>query len=815
MIVTNANPLRIDPSRTSLLRMQLVREFTKRYSLLASRIRNLVDVGDAFGLRQTFNTAENELLTENTRWRFATDPQKVQEFQGWLKQELEMVVPANAADGAYWKEYTQQAYDKGQGRAFSDTRKPALQSDARGVSDFYNGTREEFLRSSFGRAVAVEKVQGLAARVYSDLQGVNAAMSAKMSRTLTDGLAQGKNPRVIARDLIRDVEGIGKHRAMLLARTEIVRAHAEGQLDAFERLGVTELGVMAEWSTAGDDRVCGLCQALEGVVMTIGEARGLIPRHPQCRCVYIPANVGEPKNDTRKVLWKDPDTSAVSLKTVETQRGATKLAKARDASIRREIPKKQVGKRTLAEQKQLTPWAGADTRFAKTRPTPLLEKGLPKPPSIKPVAPVVPKPKPFAGPETIKSFATKAKAGTVPPTNLLGEKKFSRFITGVDKTTIDGVEQNVVVIFDVMAKDTGKKAFTEALTELKKLGMPIKVDNVTTKKFMDGLLRRGFKPRGTKGALWVPEKLPVKPIPKPIPKPKPTVKAVDKTEVMRKELAAQKAKTEAARIKLAETEAKVAATRKELEIAQKEKALRDAEIAAQKKEAADLKKEIKRVNAKTRAIDKQLQAQDIAHDEALRKAREEAAEKSRAVVKKKSARRATATDKGDTMAEQKLAIKETAKDYGIAEKDLKEVFDDMRQQRLQVDELLRAQKTSLHKDIGLTQGEIRDLNNAGLDFTAQEPAIIRRLGNTQRSRNMARSLRRFDEKAQQAIQHYPELLPIDAGNPSADHAQAVWEKLVDDMPPLITKTDPKVMRQAAEYVKLHKPTPDDLSDIPF
>ena len=48
---------------------------------------------------------------------------------------------------------------------------------------------------------------------------------------------------------------------------------------AFEALGVEELGVAVEWATAGDEAVCELCEALEGVVLKIEEARGMLPRH--------------------------------------------------------------------------------------------------------------------------------------------------------------------------------------------------------------------------------------------------------------------------------------------------------------------------------------------------------------------------------------------------------------------------------------------------------------------------------------------------------------------------------------------------------
>ena len=75
---------------------------------------------------------------------------------------------------------------------------------------------------------------------------------------------------------------------MTLARTEVINAYTEGTLDSYERLGVEEVQGRAEWSTAGDDRVCPQCAGMEGAVFTIREARGLIPLHPNCRCAWLP-----------------------------------------------------------------------------------------------------------------------------------------------------------------------------------------------------------------------------------------------------------------------------------------------------------------------------------------------------------------------------------------------------------------------------------------------------------------------------------------------------------------------------------------------
>lgn len=225
-----------------------------------------------------------ELRTQNQRFAFRSSAEQVRLFQEWLAAEIQLgVIQTTAAnvENAYWTEFIRRGYEKGAGRAFDDVRKPALASGKEQLA-FFDGTRAEFLRQSFAQPETVEKVKLLAGRVFTELKGVTDAMSAQMSRALAEGLVQGKNPRAIAKDLVDRVDKIGINRARLIARTEIIRAHAEGQLDAMERLGVEEVGVMVEWSTAGDDRVCPLCQPLEGVVFKLKEARGLIPRHPQC-----------------------------------------------------------------------------------------------------------------------------------------------------------------------------------------------------------------------------------------------------------------------------------------------------------------------------------------------------------------------------------------------------------------------------------------------------------------------------------------------------------------------------------------------------
>lgn len=269
------NPLRIDPTRTTGVRRAFIAALKGRFARLRAKVYKLVAEEDAFGLKQP----SHDPFTVNRRWAYRPDAEKVRAFRDWLRTQIGQDLTGQAEE-ELWKRYVEEGFRRGAGRAFDDVNRAKRFRPGQG--DFYAGSREQFLRSSFGRPVAVEKVKLLASRAYDDLEGVTSAMSTAMVRTLADGLVEGKNPRDIAADLVADVDGIGQRRATLIAQDAIIRTHAEGQLTAFEDLGVEELGVAAEWSSAGDDRVCESCFALEGVVLKVAEARGMLPRHPGC-----------------------------------------------------------------------------------------------------------------------------------------------------------------------------------------------------------------------------------------------------------------------------------------------------------------------------------------------------------------------------------------------------------------------------------------------------------------------------------------------------------------------------------------------------
>lgn len=251
--------------------------------------------------------------TVNAPWVAATDPQKVKAFGDWLRAQAKGRL-RSAGDEELWRDYARQGFEKGAARAFDDTRRSkAVQALDRESMAAYQGSRGEFLRSAFGNPVSVEKVQLLAQRSFADLENVTEDMATRLTRTLADGLVQGQSPHEIARTMADDID-VSRARAETIARSEIVRAHAEGQLTALEQLGVEEVGVAVEWTPTDDAKLCPRCAAMEGVVLKLAEARGLIPLHPGCRCAWVPANVGESdagRKDTKGEIDKAADAAGL------------------------------------------------------------------------------------------------------------------------------------------------------------------------------------------------------------------------------------------------------------------------------------------------------------------------------------------------------------------------------------------------------------------------------------------------------------------------------------------------------------------------
>lgn len=277
------NPLRIDPSRTALLRRAFAAQMQKRFDRLRRAVWKYLITEDALGLAGPALNAP--------RYQFLTDDKKLKQFNQWLKSQIDQgILEINPETGdplglsPWLYTYVDSAYRKGLVRAYTE----AHQEEQGQEQPFYEGTRAGFLESAFGRPERISKLRLLHTRAYESLKGVTAQMASTMSRVLADGMANGHGPMKIARNLSNSITGVPLQRAKAIARTETINAHANGQLDGLQDLGVEEVSAEVEWSTAGDDAVCPRCQEMEGKIFTIDEARGLIPLHTNCRCAWSP-----------------------------------------------------------------------------------------------------------------------------------------------------------------------------------------------------------------------------------------------------------------------------------------------------------------------------------------------------------------------------------------------------------------------------------------------------------------------------------------------------------------------------------------------
>lgn len=125
---------------------------------------------------------------------------------------------------------------------------------------------------------------GLIKRVTDDLR-------AEIRSTITQGIIQGQSIPQIARQLTKGT-GLTKgtfprveKRAVVIARTETIRAFSQGVQWQFQQHGIHRV----RWMTARDERVCKWCGPLDGLVFPLGALpMGGPPLHPQCRCFIRP-----------------------------------------------------------------------------------------------------------------------------------------------------------------------------------------------------------------------------------------------------------------------------------------------------------------------------------------------------------------------------------------------------------------------------------------------------------------------------------------------------------------------------------------------
>jgi SPP1 gp7 family putative phage head morphogenesis protein len=125
------------------------------------------------------------------------------------------------------------------------------------------------VNSSFHNATFSDRIW-----MYQDL------LRDDLDKLLQQGLIQGKNPRVLARE-VKKKFGASTYNAERLMRTELARVQTEAQKQSFERNGFDFYEFIV------NSGCCSVCQAISGKRFRVDKmmpGKNAPPMHPHCRC---------------------------------------------------------------------------------------------------------------------------------------------------------------------------------------------------------------------------------------------------------------------------------------------------------------------------------------------------------------------------------------------------------------------------------------------------------------------------------------------------------------------------------------------------
>lgn len=289
-----------DPTRTLTLRRAFEAEMKRRYARLKRVVVESVVENDAFGLLPS--NRPGLVLQEAARPnQFANMPfdQQVDAFEEWFQAEeariLEEYQYGQMQQGeenrhSWLYPFLLLGFLKGLRRAKTEMAKAgyAVQPYPQNIAP----------AAMLQPAAVRQRLSYIHKRSFLGLKNIISATDSALRRIIGQALLEGVHPREAARRIVNTIDTIGRKRAILLARTEMIAAHHSAMMAMYREAGLLEIRLQAEWLTAGDGRVCPLCheraQRDNGMgpgIYTLDQVESMIPVHPNCRCIALPRDI--------------------------------------------------------------------------------------------------------------------------------------------------------------------------------------------------------------------------------------------------------------------------------------------------------------------------------------------------------------------------------------------------------------------------------------------------------------------------------------------------------------------------------------------
>lgn len=160
-------------------------------------------------------------LVVNAKYFFLLDSYTVDALLNVLSNFVDSVLLTGSTRAPWlFESYVKVAYQRGTNQTFQNlsVQSPAYSS---GRGDFAAILRSE----PYQRRLGLQR-----ARTYESMKGLSEQVKSNMGRVLTEGVARGQNPRIIAKQLTQQA-GIEQVRARKIARTEVPMALRRARWD--------------------------------------------------------------------------------------------------------------------------------------------------------------------------------------------------------------------------------------------------------------------------------------------------------------------------------------------------------------------------------------------------------------------------------------------------------------------------------------------------------------------------------------------------------------------------------------------------------
>ena len=278
-------PGRADPTQTTSYQRSLARFLRGKVGELDAEIRGLI---------------QDQRIFE-TQWSRLSDAQQSRAFAEWLDGKIDDTVLAAVETDDRVRTIVENAAERGLKDARASIRQAARRPiDEGGLSSEEMRALEEqlpdpemLIREREMQRVIDREIEELRQRVKSHMDD----FAGDARQITSNGLVAGVGASTIASDIIERGQ-VAKSNVTASASAQVVNTFNTRKVEDYwdEVEADLEIEADVEYRTAGDDKVCELCQRLEARDWTLEEAAEFnIPgdTHPHCRCTFQVTQVGD------------------------------------------------------------------------------------------------------------------------------------------------------------------------------------------------------------------------------------------------------------------------------------------------------------------------------------------------------------------------------------------------------------------------------------------------------------------------------------------------------------------------------------------